>query len=304
MPRLPALPHTVIHVPAPAPKRQRPPRSRPDKYHSLLVWCEEKCREEKAAAAAAAARAAAQAAELDWCIKVAATLQRRASACTDTPWQEACMDYRTPFPAPPQPRLVSTGGWLLAAPRRASQASQPAEAPFAWDPCLLSHPDQVRGLGKVPPGAGRVHRCEAAPSTAPPADPSSPAPPLSPSSQAEPEVATAPNPILTPLKAGPAAAPARPGLATEDVEARQAAAAAEAATRQPRSPLASLRRLGSQLARLASGRARSLRSRLDAAAEPAAVCRGCPSRRLGCGTAAAAGRTSTHVNWATEALAC
>lgn len=117
----------------------------------------------------------------------------------------------------------------------------------------------------------------------------------------------APNPILQPLKAGPAEAPARPALSTEDVEARQAVAAA---TCQQRSSLLSLRRLGGRLARSASGRARCLRGLLAAAAAPrppaaeaAAVCSGCPGRRLGCAAAAAGGWTSTHVNWAAGALA-
>ena len=56
------------------------------------------------------------------------------------------MDYTTPYPAPPQPRLTGAGGWapLPAAPQPEPEAKAEAEeAPVAWDPCLLSHPGQV-----------------------------------------------------------------------------------------------------------------------------------------------------------------
>ena len=127
-----------------------------------------------------------------------------------------------------------------------------------------------------------------------------PLPPALPSPllQASPEPATAANPIVRPLEGTPGKASTRPALRTEDVEAQQAAAeaAAEAASpaparRRQRSLFATLRRSGSQLAQ-------ALRSRLAAApAQPAAVCSGCPGRRLGCGQAAAGGWTSTYVNW-------
>ena len=56
------------------------------------------------------------------------------------------MDYSTPFPAARQPRLTGAGGWapLAAAPQPEPEAEEKEEAPFAWDPCLLSHPGQVR----------------------------------------------------------------------------------------------------------------------------------------------------------------
>ena len=126
-----------------------------------------------------------------------------------------------------------------------------------------------------------------------------PLPPALPSPllQASPEPATAANPIVRPLEGTPGKASTPLAQCTEDAEAQQAAAEAAAATppaparRRLRSLVATLRRSSSQLAQ-------ALRSRLAAApAQPAAVCSGCPGRRLGCGQAAAGGWTSTYVNW-------